>query len=55
VFYSPRRTSSEYTPAPGIARARIGTPPILSLLALEAALTAFDGVDLNQVRAKASR
>ncbi|MFF3485365.1 kynureninase [Streptomyces sp. NPDC002701] len=48
----PFALAREYTPAPGIARARIGTPPILSLLALEAALTAFDGVDLTQVRTK---
>ena len=43
---------SSYTPAKGVGRARIGTPPILSLLALEAALTAFDGVDMDQIRAK---
>jgi kynureninase len=34
----------------GIGKARVGTPPLLSLLALESALTAFDGITMAQVR-----
>jgi kynureninase len=42
-----------YEPAPGVLRAQCGTPPILSLAALEEGVATFDGVDLRAVRDKA--
>ncbi len=48
----PFAMEAAFEPAPGIARARIGTPPVLSMLSLDAALDAFDGVDMAEVRRK---
>ena len=42
----------DYRPAPGIARMRIGTPTILGLAALDAALDAWEGVSIEDVRAQ---
>ena len=49
---SPFAMSREYEPAPTITRARVGTAPLISLLTLEAALTAFDGLGVDDVRAR---
>lgn len=45
----------DYVPAPSIERMRVGTPPVLSLAALDSALDIYHGVDLVALRAKADR
>ncbi|MEU2890567.1 kynureninase [Streptomyces albidoflavus] len=49
---APFGMESGFRPAEGSLRGRVGTPDILSLLALEAALGVWDGVELDTVRAK---
>ncbi len=46
--------ADDYAPAPGAQRFASGTPPILSLSALDAALDLFDGVSMSAVEAKAA-
>ncbi|MDH3664763.1 MAG: aminotransferase class V-fold PLP-dependent enzyme, partial [Alphaproteobacteria bacterium] len=48
---APFKFELDYHPAAGSRRMRVGTPPILSLAALDAALDVWDGVDIDSVRA----
>ncbi|PRY56656.1 kynureninase [Knoellia remsis] len=49
---TPFAMSPEHVPAEGITRARVGTPPVLGIVALEGALTAYDGLSVGDVRAR---
>lgn len=48
----PFAMAQDFTAAEGAVRGRVGTPDILSMLALEAALDVWDGVSIDAVRAK---
>jgi kynureninase len=42
----------DYRPAAGIERMRVGTPPVIALTVLEAALDVWEGLDMREVRAR---
>ena len=42
----------EYRPGAGIERMRVGTPSIIQLASLEAALDIWDGVDMQEIRTR---
>lgn len=47
---APFAFDTDYRPAVGSTRMRVGTPPILSMAALDAALDAWDGIEMAEVR-----
>lgn len=48
----PFEFAAEFRPAPDVGRLLCGTPPMLSMLALEASLSAFEDVSLADLRRK---
>jgi kynureninase len=49
---APFAFNDDYVPAPGIGRFLAGTPPILSMAALESGIESFDGGDMDALWAK---
>ncbi|BBE34859.1 kynureninase [Sphingosinicella microcystinivorans] len=49
---APFAFDQDYRPGNGIERMRVGTPPIIALAVLDAALDAWEGVDMADVRRK---
>ncbi|MFT6772616.1 MAG: kynureninase [Paracoccaceae bacterium] len=49
---APFAFTPDYEPAPGAAGMRIGTPPVIGLAALSAALDVWDAVDMSDLRAR---
>ncbi len=48
---APFEMARDYRPAAGVERMRVGTPPVLQLAVLDAALDAWEGVTLETLRA----
>lgn len=42
----------DYRPGEGISRMRVGTPPVIQMTVLDAALDAFDGIDMADIRSR---
>ncbi len=49
---APFAFNPDYRPAPDIERMRVGTPPVIQMAILDAALDAWDDVDMADVRAR---
>ncbi|HHW34674.1 MAG TPA: kynureninase [Paracoccus solventivorans] len=49
---APFAFDQSYAPAPGIERMRVGTPPVIALTALDAALEVWDSVTLPDLRVR---
>jgi kynureninase len=47
---SPFAFDLDYRPGAGIERMRVGTPPVIAMAALDAALDVWDGVSMNDIR-----